>query len=61
MQVAEGYIARQLPISVIVIDFFHWVHQVITRVHIVTSKGLGENEARATGVNCPAISFFFGC
>ena len=45
---AEGYIARQLPISVIVIDFFHWVHQV---GQIAMSKGLGEKtNSRAIGV-----------
>ena len=44
---AEGYIARQLPISVIVIDFFHWVHQV---GQIAMSKGLGEKKSRAIGV-----------
>ena len=44
MQVAEGYIARQLPISVIVIDFFHWVHQVMGQ--IAMSKGLGEKKVQ---------------
>ena len=40
---AEGYIARQLPISVIVIDFFHWVHQV---GQVTMSKGLGEKKVQ---------------
>ena len=44
-QVAEGYIARKLPISVIVVDFFHWVHQVTTFNHF-----LSENKSREIGV-----------
>ena len=45
-QVAEGYIARKLPISVIVVDFFHWVHQVTT----FSNFFLSENKSREIGV-----------